>query len=109
MREILEFVLATIHRQRALGDLPFGVAGTLGAITETVNKLLLGLLPAEYRLYPRPGRTAASRQCRLGKAASDEGRTLAGLGLTPESIENIVPTYLYRYRKYGQFADERVV
>ncbi len=108
MREILEFVLATIHRQRALVDLPFGVAGTLGAITETANKLLLGLLPAEY-VFTRDQVELLRHDNVVSKAAADEGRTLAGLGLTPESVENIVPTYLYRYRKYGQFADERVV
>ena len=48
MREIIEFVLATIHRERALAGLPFGVAGTLGAVAEMVNKLALGLLPAEF-------------------------------------------------------------
>ena len=36
------------------------------------------------------------------KATSD-GRTLQGLGLTPRSIEAIVPGYLYRFRKAGQF------
>ena len=32
-----------------------------------------------------------------------EGRTLEGLGIDPESVEAIVPTYLWRFRKAGQF------
>jgi len=36
-------------------------------------------------------------------AEEREGRTLEGLGITPRSIESIVPSYLYRYRKAGQF------
>ncbi len=37
-------------------------------------------------------------------AAIAEGRTLEGLGIAPEPIEAIVPSYLYRYRKAGQFS-----
>ena len=32
-----------------------------------------------------------------------EGRTLEGLGIDPESVEAIVPSYLWRFRKAGQF------
>jgi NADH dehydrogenase len=35
--------------------------------------------------------------------ARRENRTLEGLGITPQGIEAIVPAYLYRYRKAGQF------
>ena len=35
--------------------------------------------------------------------ARRERRTLEGIGITPESIEVIVPTYLWRFRKTGQF------
>jgi NADH dehydrogenase len=38
-----------------------------------------------------------------------EGRTLRGLGIMPEPFETFVPSYLYRYRKSGQFAGTRVV
>jgi hypothetical protein len=36
--------------------------------------------------------------------AAAERRTLQGLGITPRGIEAIVPSYLYRYRKAGQFS-----
>jgi hypothetical protein len=39
----------------------------------------------------------------VGEAAQREGRTLEGLGITPQGSEGIVPGYLYRYRKAGQF------
>ena len=31
------------------------------------------------------------------------------MGIAPESIESIVPTYLYRFRKTGQYADQRAI
>jgi hypothetical protein len=39
----------------------------------------------------------------VSEAAQREGRTLEGLGLAPRSIESIVPSYLWRFRKTGQF------
>jgi NADH dehydrogenase len=39
----------------------------------------------------------------VSEAAKAEGRTLQGLGIEPELIEAIVPAYLWRFRKTGQF------
>ena len=42
------------------------------------------------------------------KAALDEGRTLAGLGVTaPHSIDSIVPAYLERFQSKGQYVHYR--
>jgi hypothetical protein len=35
--------------------------------------------------------------------AKRDGRTLEGLGITPETTDAIVPGYLWRFRKTGQF------
>jgi NADH dehydrogenase len=43
----------------------------------------------------------------VSSQAITEGRTLAALGITPCAYGAIVPTYLYRFRKTGQFADTR--
>ena len=40
--------------------------------------------------------------------ARRDGRTLEALGIIPETIAAIVPTYLWRFRKTGQF-DVRTV
>ena len=39
----------------------------------------------------------------VAESAKREGRTLEGLGLDPTTIEAIVPSYLWRFRKAGQF------
>jgi NADH dehydrogenase len=106
MRKIMEFVLATIQRKRILAPMPFNIAESLGSVTEKINTLLLGLLPADFVFTRDQVELLRHDNVVSGKAVA-EGRTLAGLGLTPESVENIVPTYLYRYRKNGQFADQR--
>ncbi len=43
----------------------------------------------------------------VSEAAIREGRTLEGLGITPDSVEAVVPTYLYRFRPAGQFDREK--
>jgi hypothetical protein len=35
--------------------------------------------------------------------AKRDGRTLEALGIVPESADAIVPSYLWRFRKTGQF------
>ncbi len=107
MKELLEYVLATIQRRRLLAPLPFSVAAPMGSVTSTVNKLLLGLLPQEF-VFTADQVELLKHDNVVSAQAVAEGRTLAGLGITPESIEAIVPTYLYRFRKTGQYADQRL-
>jgi len=39
----------------------------------------------------------------VSDSARAESRTLEGLGIVPRSVEAIVPSYLWRFRKTGQF------
>ena len=39
----------------------------------------------------------------VSEEALRDNRTLQGLGLTPTTIEAIVPSYLLRFRRSGQF------
>ena len=39
----------------------------------------------------------------VSPAAEAEGRTLEGLGIRPQAMEAILPTYLWTYRAAGQF------
>jgi NADH dehydrogenase len=40
----------------------------------------------------------------VSKKAEREERTLKAIGITPTSLEAILPSYLWRFRKAGQFA-----
>ena len=40
----------------------------------------------------------------VSEAAKAAGLTLEGLGIRPDSMEAVVPQYLWRFRKTGQFA-----
>ena len=39
----------------------------------------------------------------VSDAAQAEGRTLKAFGIEPAAMEAIVPSYLWRFRKAGQF------
>jgi len=39
----------------------------------------------------------------VSEAASAEHRTLQGLGIAPASMSSVLPSYLWRFRKAGQF------
>jgi NADH dehydrogenase len=93
LRQIMEFVLTTIERRRLLVPLPFFAA-----------KLQAGIL----QFLPKPPLTPDQVELLrtdnvVSDAARAEGRTLEGLGIMPRSVEGIVATYLWRFRKTGQF------
>jgi NADH dehydrogenase len=101
-RELLEYVLHVTGRRRALVPLPFGVARLQAAAMEGLKFATFGLLPEEF-LLTRDQVRLLEHDNVVSEEAVREGRTLPGMGITPELISSIVPTYLYRYRRSGQF------
>jgi len=45
----------------------------------------------------------------VSDAAKREGRTIEALGIDPTAMESVVPSYLWRFRKSGQYQSERDV
>ena len=92
-RELMEFVLATTGRHRLLVPVPFALMTLQAMVLQYLPKP--PITPDQVELLKRDNVVA--------DAAKRDGRTLEGLGITPELIEAIVPTYLWRFRKTGQF------
>jgi len=106
LKEIMSFILATTERKRLLLPIPFGGAELIGGATEVALKLSLGLFPETFAVTR--DQVALLRQDNVvSSQATAAGRTFAGLGIEPESFEALVPAYLKRFRKTGQFADQR--
>ena len=79
--------------RRLLLPLPFGLARIMGMFMQYA-----------------PGAPLTPDQVeslRVDNVVSEEAkrdrRTLEGLGITPDSIAAIVPSYLWRFRRTGQF------
>jgi len=99
----MEFVLATTERHRLLVPLPFGLAKLQAAVFELASKVPLRVLSKP--LLTRDQVELLRYHNVVSDIARREGRTLEGLEIAPRSIAAIVPTYLWRFRKAGQFHD----
>ena len=105
-KELVEYICQVTGRRRLLASLPFGLARIQGRILEIVDTLTLGLLPNELKLT-RDQVTLLESDNVVSAQAISEGRDFAGLGITPTSVEAVVPSYLWRFRKTGQFDTAR--
>jgi NADH dehydrogenase len=92
-RQLMEFVLATTERRRLLVPVPFAVAGFLGSFLQFMPTPLL--TPDQVRMLETDNVVSPD--------AAREKRTFEGLGIEPRAMSAIVPSYLWRFRKTGQF------
>ncbi|HEY8579209.1 MAG TPA: complex I NDUFA9 subunit family protein, partial [Beijerinckiaceae bacterium] len=74
--------------------------------SEIASLLSLGLMPA-MMLITRDQVKLLAHDNVVSPAAEAEGRTLAAFDVPATAFEAIVPSYLYRYRKTGQFGRGR--
>jgi NADH dehydrogenase len=94
-KELLEMILRETGRDRVLAPLPWFVGGLIGKLGD----IQAGVLPLAPPL--------TSDQVELLKTDNVVSGTLPGLaeaGVAPTAVEAVVPSYLYRYRKGGQYA-----
>jgi uncharacterized protein YbjT (DUF2867 family) len=94
MREVMEVILATIERRRMLVSLPFGLA--------KFKSMFLQFAPGALKLTPDQVALLRSDNV-VSETAKAAGLTLDGMGIAADSLEAVVPQYLWRFRKAGQF------
>jgi NADH dehydrogenase len=81
------------ERRRLLVPLPFGLAKLQAYVLQLLPKPLL-----------TPDQVELLRQDNVvSPLAEAEGRTFEAIGIKPTAMEAIVPSYLWRFRKTGQF------
>jgi uncharacterized protein YbjT (DUF2867 family) len=89
-RELMQILLAEIHRKRWLVPLPFPVASIQAAV--------LGLLP-------KPPLTVDQvKLLKRDNVVSGLFPGLPELGVRPTALEAIIPSYLDRFRRGGWYA-----
>ncbi|RST87629.1 complex I NDUFA9 subunit family protein [Aquibium carbonis] len=92
-RECMERMLEVIERKRWLVSVPWPLARMKASVLE--------LLPNP--LLTRDQLLQLAVDNVVSEAAIREGRTLEGLGIRPQSLQAILPTYLWRFRRAGQY------
>ncbi|MEK7266260.1 MAG: complex I NDUFA9 subunit family protein [Pseudomonadota bacterium] len=95
-RQLLEFVLSETGHRRILAPVPFALAPVIGFFGECV-----GAVP----FFAPPVTRDQIKLLQHDNVVSDGAAGLKDLGVTPRTVESIVPAYLVRFRKYGQFAE----
>jgi NADH dehydrogenase len=95
-RELMELILREIGRRRLLVPLPLPLAGLMGKA---------GDLIAATGLLAPPITSDQVAMLRVDNVVSPGALGLADLGVAPTAAEAIIPSYLYRFRKGGQYAE----
>ncbi|MEQ1930013.1 MAG: complex I NDUFA9 subunit family protein [Parvularculaceae bacterium] len=99
-KELLELLLSVTGQSRLLVPLPWAVAPAAGLFGEC-----LGLLPFLDPPITRDQIKMLKKDNVVG-AGGASVLTFADLGLSPKAVEAILPGYIARFRKYGQFAEK---
>ena len=92
-RELMDVTLGEINRKRLLVPLPWTVARLQAFFMEFMPKPML----------TRDQVTMLETDNVVSAQAIAERRTLEGLGINATAMGAILPSYLWRYRKAGQF------
>jgi NADH dehydrogenase len=95
MRQLMELLLAQIERRRFLIPVPAPIAGLLGQVGD-----LIALSP-----FTPPITSDQAKLLSVDNVVSPGALGLADLGVEPTGLEPVLGTYLYRFRKGGQYAD----
>jgi NADH dehydrogenase len=93
LRRCMELSLEVINRKRIFVNLPWWVASLQGKI--------LGLLPNP-PLTSDHVKLLKSNNV-VSQEAADADLTLEGLGIKPQAVDAILPSYLWRFRVVGQY------
>jgi NADH dehydrogenase len=92
-KELLQLILRETGRNRALVPLPFALA--------SLNAMILQLLPNPILTVDQV------RLLKKDNVVAPTAAGLADLGITPTSAEAVIPSYLWRYRAKGEYADSQ--
>ena len=96
-KELLELMLRETGRKRILAPVPFPLAYLMGVAGELMNWV---------PIFDPPITRDQVKLLKHDNVVSEtaEGK-IADLGIHPHTVESVLPSYMVRYRKYGQFAE----
>jgi len=105
--DLVNYVLQVTERDRRVLKLSFATGKLVASMMQLLTTLSLGLFPKLLRMTTDQVELLRHDNV-VSEAARKEGRTLEGLDIQPKAIETIAPSYLYRYRKTGQYQGQRI-
>jgi uncharacterized protein YbjT (DUF2867 family) len=106
LREAAELALRAIDRRRLLIGMPLGPSRWIAASSHLASRATFGLFPSLLTTTRDQVDLLASDNV-VSVEAEAEGRVLKALGVEPQSAEAIIPSYLVRFRRTGQYEVQR--
>ncbi len=100
-RELLELMLAETARRRILLPIPFGIAPVVGLVGE-----ILGALPFITPPITRDQIVLLKKDNIVGVSGEADIGVIGDLGIAPKTVESILPGYMVRFRRQGEFTEK---
>ena len=97
-RELMTQMLEIIRRRRLILNMPFWFARIMAGLFRVGNILSLGIVKA-------PITADQVESLKVDNVVADGALGLPDLGITPTSMEAVLPEYLWRFRPSGQYAE----
>lgn len=96
-RELMQRMLQVIHRRRIVIALPFVAARIMASVLDMAKFV-------SFQLFPNSILTRDQlKNLRRDNVVADGARGFADLGIAPETMESVLPTYLWKFRPNGQY------
>ncbi len=95
-RELMVQMLGIVRRRRLVLGLPFWLGRLMGTVFDGIKGVSLGLIRG-------PVTRDQVRNLAHDNVVSGKLGTFADLGITPTSLEAVLPEYLWRFRPSGQY------
>lgn len=92
-RELMELMLDIVGRRRMIVDIPFGLARLQAAVLEWLPNAPLTVDQVHQLMHDNV----------VSAEATAEKRTLEGLRIEPHTLATVLPSYLWRFRRHGQY------
>ncbi|NBD30802.1 MAG: NAD(P)H-binding protein [Alphaproteobacteria bacterium] len=96
-RELMRQMLSVIRRRRLIFDMPFWLAGLMARVFRVGEVISFGL-------FKGPITKDQVLSLKVDNVVAEGAKGFADLGIEPQSMEAILPDYLWRFRPSGQYA-----
>ncbi|CUH49996.1 complex I NDUFA9 subunit family protein [Ruegeria atlantica] len=98
-RALMQQMLDVIYRRRVIIGMPFFVARIMAGVLDIVKFV-------SFQLFPNHILTRDQlKNLRRNNVVSEGAKGFADLGIEPETLESVLPDYLWKFRPSGQYDD----
>jgi uncharacterized protein YbjT (DUF2867 family) len=97
-RALMQKMLVVVQRRRLILNMPFPVATVMAAGLDVMSLLTGGVIPNTMLTGDQV------KSLRVDNVVTGNTKTFADLGIDPVSMDAVLPEYLWRFRKSGQYA-----